>query len=133
MDREGVERKGVLAVEEDRRIRQLIRVNLEADGLRVCEAESEHQCLEVFQIEKCQVLLLSLDTPGLDVLRMAREIRARGGANLPLLLISAEEPSTALLRALQPALYIKRPFDAIDLARCVKELLGRNAGKALGG
>jgi len=112
-------------MEENRRIRQLIRVNLEADGLQVCEAESEHQCLEVAQTERCEVLLLSLDTPGLGVVQIVQEVRARRNRNLPLLLISAEEPSEALMRALSPALYIRRPFDATELARCVKELLGQ--------
>jgi DNA-binding response OmpR family regulator len=124
-DRE--QRPKILAADESRIIRQLIRVNLEVDGFQVCEAETESECIEVAEAEGCQLLLISLDMPGLDAMQVVQGIRQREGWNLPVLIISSEEPSTALMQALEPAVYIRKPFDATELSRRVEMLLGEHS------
>lgn len=118
----------VLAAEENGWLRRMIRVNLEADGLRVCEAETREECLEIAQEEDCDLILLSLDMPGLDPVQTVHQIRKREGKELPALLVSAEEPSACLLRALAPVAYLRKPFDAGEMAGCVRRLLGRTGG-----
>ena len=114
----------VLTVEENHQLRRLIRVNLEADGLRVCEAQSHDECLRVVQAEKCNLLLLSLDVPAMEAVRMVHEVRHREGWALPVLLITRETPPRSLLHDMAPVGCLRKPFDATELAACVRDLLG---------
>ncbi|NLS78493.1 MAG: response regulator [Chloroflexi bacterium] len=119
----------VLAVEENHQLRRLIRVNLEADGLRVCEAQSHDECLRVMEAEKCNLLLVSLDVADQEAARIVHEVRRREGWALPVLLITRETPSSSLLREIAPAGHLRKPFDAAALTACVRDLL---SGRACG-
>ncbi len=113
----------ILAVEKNGTLRRLIRVNLEADGLLVCEAGSEHECWDVLQRERCRALLFSTDSLCPDMVALIQKVRQWRGEELPLLLISAEEPTTAMMRDLCPAIYLRRPFSAEQLSTSLKQLL----------
>ena len=113
----------ILTVDQDQRIRQLIRVNLEADGLQVCEAESRSQCSNLIAEEACQLLLLSLDLPPLEMMRTISEFRRQAGWTVPVLLVVSEIPPKSLLQNLGSVEYIRKPFDAAQLAVSVHRLL----------
>ena len=80
-----VEEKGmltklkVLAVEDDRIIRRLIRVNLEADGLHVCEADTHLDCLNVVKQQDCGLLLLSREISEEEALQVVGQVREAEG------------------------------------------------------
>lgn len=114
----------ILAVEKNGTLRRLIRVNLEVDGLLVYEAGSEHECWDVLRREKCRALLFSTDSLAPDAIALIQKVRRWRGEKLPLLLISAEEPTAAMMRDLLPAVYIRRPFSAEQLSMGLKQLLG---------
>lgn len=116
----------MLTWEENRWIRRLIRANLEADGLQVCEAESEVECVEAAESQDCQLLLLSLDSLNWHTVHIIEQVRQDRGRHLPVLLVLSDEPTEAMVDTLHPALCIKRPFDAQDLARSVQALLLQN-------
>jgi two-component system KDP operon response regulator KdpE len=115
--------RSILTVDRDLNIRRLIRVNLEADGLNVCEAESQHECLDIIQDQECDLLLLGQELGRDQALDIVSRVRAKMGWAMPVLLVSEDDPSKALLRALEPASYIRKPFDAARLAECVRALL----------
>lgn len=117
----------VLTWEENRWIRRLIRANLEADGLQVCEAESEVECVEIAESQDCELLLLSLDSLNWHTVRIIEQMRQEKGRDMPVLLVLSEEPTDTMISALHPALCIRRPFDAQDLARSVQILLTQSA------
>jgi len=114
----------ILAVEKNGTIRRLIRVNLEADGLLVCEAGSEHECWDVLRRERCRALLFSADSLSPDTMALIQKVRRWCGEELPLLLISAEEPTAAMMRDLFTVMYLRCPFDAEQLSAGLKQLLG---------
>ena len=89
----------ILAVEKNGTIRRLIRVHLEAAGLLVCEAGSEHECGDVLLRGRCRALLFSADSLSPDTMALIQKVRRWCGEELPLLLISAEEPTAAMMRA----------------------------------
>jgi len=113
----------ILTVDQDQRIRQLIRVNLEADGLQVCEAESRSQCSNLIEEEACHLLLLSLDLPPLEMARTISEFRHQAGWTVPILLVVNDVPPKSLLQNLQSVEYIRKPFDAAQLTTSVHRLL----------
>lgn len=113
----------ILTVDQDHRIRQLIRVNLEADGLQVCEAESRSQCSDLLEKEVCHLLLLSLDLPPLEMERTISELRRQAGWTMPVLLVVSDVPPKSLLQHLTSVDYIRKPFDAGQLAASVQRLL----------
>ena len=113
----------ILAVEGDRTILRLIRVNLEADGLHVCEAATRGECLDLVRHEECDLLLLSESSSEGEALDVVSEVRDEEGWSLPVLLVTDDEPPKSLLRALAPAAFIRKPFDAARLAQCVRQLL----------
>jgi DNA-binding response OmpR family regulator len=115
--------RSILTVDQDMNIRRLIRVNLEADGLNVCEAESHRECLDILRDQECDLLLLGQELGQEQALDIVSRVRGQKGWALPVLLVSEDEPSKALLRALEPASYIRKPFDAARLAACVRALL----------
>lgn len=115
----------VLAVEEDHIIRRLIRVNLEADGLSVCEASSHHDCVEVARQNDCNLLLLSQEVSEQEALYVVGRVRQEEGWPMPVLLVTSDTPSRSLLIALEPAAHIRKPFDASKLTQCVRDLLSR--------
>ena len=116
-------RSRILAVDEDHTILRLIRVNLEADGLHVCEATTHRECLDVARHEECDLLLLSENASEGGALDVVSGVRDEEGWPLPVLLVTDDEPSKSLLRALEPAAFIRKPFDAGRLAQCVRQLL----------
>ena len=116
-------RSRVLAVDGDHTILRLIRVNLEADGLHVCEATTHRECLALVRHEECDLLLLGENASEGEALDVVSGVRDEEGWRLPVLLVTADEPSKSLMRALEPAAFIRKPFDAARLTQCVRRLL----------
>lgn len=80
----------VLVVDDNKVIRQLIRVNLELEGFEVVTAADGAECLEVVHRVCPDVITLDVVMPRLDGLRTAARLRADARTrHLPLAIISA--------------------------------------------
>src|SRR4051812_40646256 len=66
----------VLVVDDNKVIRQLIRVNLELEGFEVVTAVDGAECLDVVQRVLPDVVTLDVVMPRLDGLRTAARLRA---------------------------------------------------------
>ncbi|MFI0962932.1 response regulator [Streptomyces sp. NPDC021080] len=126
----------VLVVDDNKVIRQLIRVNLELEGLEVVTAADGAECLDVVHQVQPDVVTLDVVMPRLDGLRTAARLRADPRTrNLPLAIVSActqYEVEAGLDVGVDA--FLAKPFEPSELVNLVRQLMeGRGLGGAAGG
>ncbi|MGW0084439.1 response regulator [Streptomyces sp. NPDC003393] len=121
----------VLVVDDNKVIRQLIRVNLELEGLEVVTAADGAECLDVVHQVRPDVVTLDVVMPRLDGLTTAARLRADPRTrHLPLAIVSActrHEVEAGLSVGVDA--FLAKPFEPSELVRLVQGLVeGRKAG-----
>ena len=118
----------VLVVDDEAPIRLLCRVNLEAEGMQVLEASDGPAGLETAREEQPDVILLDVMMPGLDGWQVAEELledeRTRG---IPIIFLTARAEFRDRAKGLDlgGVDYITKPFNPIELAPLVEDLVAR--------
>ncbi|MFF7334128.1 response regulator [Streptomyces sp. NPDC008150] len=120
----------VLVVDDNKVIRQLIRVNLELEGLEVVTAGDGAECLDVVHDVRPDVITLDVVMPRLDGLRTAARLRADVRTrHLPLVIVSActqYEVDSGLGVGVDA--FLAKPFEPSELVRVVSRLVERTSG-----
>ncbi|MFF7473674.1 response regulator [Streptomyces sp. NPDC008092] len=120
----------VLVVDDNKVIRQLIRVNLELEGIEVVTAADGAECLDVVHRVRPDVITLDVVMPRLDGLRTAAQLRADPRTrDLPLAIVSActqYEVETGLDVGVDA--FLAKPFEPAELVQLVRELIDRRRG-----
>jgi two-component system KDP operon response regulator KdpE len=119
------ERRGlVLVIEQDWRIRKLIRANLEAQGLAVHVAiDCAHAMAHVRECGT-DLILLEQDAQEMEVLPFLASLSSQAdGRHLPVIIMSAEAPDRELLKNGQVTSYLQKPFAASALLHHVERAL----------
>jgi excisionase family DNA binding protein len=115
----------VLIVDDDARIREFVRVNLEMDGYVVREAGSAEEGLAALDEEPPDLILLDVMMPGVDGWEMLRRMQERHGrGSIPVIMFSGQVESSdddAMARGAQG--FLGKPFNPQDLITRTKELL----------
>ena len=118
----------ILVVEDERPVRMLLRVVLEAAGARVVEAEDGWQALRLLDLtapeEAFDLVLSDLNMPRVDGAQLVRTLRMERGADLPVVLctamgVLAQDPS--LRHSIQAV--VTKPVAPTELVRTVAEVL----------
>ncbi|MFF5146979.1 response regulator [Streptomyces sp. NPDC013157] len=124
----------VLVVDDNKVIRQLIRVNLELEGIEVVTAADGAECLDVVHQVRPDVITLDVVMPRLDGLRTAAQLRADPRTHdLPLAIVSActqYEVETGLGVGVDA--FLAKPFEPAELVQLVRELIERRRGEGEG-
>ncbi|CAM5458598.1 Response regulator OS=Streptomyces alboniger OX=132473 GN=CP975_24425 PE=4 SV=1 [Streptomyces alboniger] len=124
----------VLVVDDNKVIRQLIRVNLELEGFEVVTAADGAECLDVVRDVQPDLVTLDVVMPRLDGLRTAALLRADARTrHLPIVVISActqYEVENGLDVGVDA--FLAKPFEPNELVRVVRQLLERRADSAGG-
>ena len=123
---EGGER--VLVIDDEAPIRLLCRVNLEADGMHVTEAADGATGLELARNDPPDVVLLDVMMPGLDGWRVAEQLLEDARTNrIPIIFLTAraEFRDRARGRDIGGIDYVTKPFNPLELASLVRDLLSR--------
>jgi CheY-like chemotaxis protein len=121
----------VLVVDDNKVIRQLIRVNLELEGLEVVTAADGAECLDVVHRVRPDVVTLDVVMPRLDGLATAARLRADPRTcDLPLAIVSAcsQGEVEAGLQAGVDA-FLAKPFEPAELVRVVLRLVERRRSR----
>lgn len=120
----------MLVVDDNKVIRQLIRVNLELEGIEVVTAADGAECLDVVHRVRPDVITLDVVMPRLDGLRTAAQLRADPRTrDLPLAIVSActqQEVETGLDVGVDA--FLAKPFEPAELVQVVRELIERGRG-----
>src|ERR1700757_5247734 len=120
--------KGVLLIEDDRDIVELVRYNLEREGFQVAAATDGASGLAQIRKTPPDILLLDLMLPKLSGLDICKEIRRDTSLNrLPILMLTArgEEADRVVGLEMGADDYVTKPFSPRELVARVKALLRR--------
>ena len=116
----------VLIVDDDEKLREFIRVNLEMEGYSVVEAASAEDGLRAVEAQPPNLILLDVMMPGVDGWEMLRRVQERHGVgSIPVIMFSGKiderEADEATSRGAQG--FIGKPFDPHELIDQTKQLL----------
>ena len=118
----------VLVIDDEAPIRLLCRVNLEAEGMEVLEASDGPTGLEKARNDEPDVILLDVMMPGLDGWQVAEElIDGESTSAIPIVFLTARAEARDRARGLDLGGidYVTKPFNPVELAPLVRELIGR--------
>ena len=129
-DEMGTTQTRVLVIDDEAPIRLLCRVNLEAEGMQVLEAADGPAGLAKARAEGPDVVLLDVMMPGLDGWRVAEELLDDPRTeSIPIVFLTARAELRDRARAIDLGGidYVTKPFNPVELAPLVGELLDRVA------
>ena len=118
----------VLVIDDEEPIRLLCRVNLEAEGMEVLEAADGPTGLERARRQQPDVVLLDVMMPKLDGWKVAEELLEDDRTqDIPIIFLTARAEFRDRARGLDigGVDYVTKPFNPLDLAPLVRDLLGR--------
>ncbi|MFK4068736.1 response regulator [Streptomyces sp. NPDC029674] len=124
----------VLVVDDNKVIRQLIRVNLELEGFEVVTAADGVECLDIVQQVQPDVITLDVVMPRLDGLRTAARLRADARTrDLPIVVVSActqYEVESGLEVGVDA--FLAKPFEPNELVDVIRQLVFGGRGMERG-
>lgn len=117
--------KRILVVDDEPRMINFIRMNLELEGHQVIEAHTGLEALEAVRTKLPDIVLLDVMMPELDgfeTLRMLREF-----SNIPVIMLTAKGEENDKVYGLELGAddYIAKPFGPRELASRIKAVLRR--------
>jgi excisionase family DNA binding protein len=115
----------VLLVDDDDRVRELVRVNLEFEGYQVREASSAGEGLSAIAEAKPDLVLLDVMMPHVDGWEMLRQIQEQYGAGaIPVVMFSgkADEQAQAQAQESGAQAFVGKPFDLQQLIDQTKQI-----------
>ncbi len=125
----GVRRPGtatILVVDDDPKIRDLLRLYLTRDGYRVLEAEDGAGALDMAREQRCDLILLDVMLPGIDGLEVCRRLREE--ADTPIVLLTARSGDSDKVVGLDLGAddYVVKPFSPRELMARVRAQVRRH-------
>jgi excisionase family DNA binding protein len=116
----------VLLVDDDEKVRELVRVNLEFEGYTISEAGSADEGLAVIEQSKPDLVLLDVMMPHVDGWEMLRRIQERYGVGtIPVVMFSGKADEEAQQRAATVGAkgFVGKPFDLQNLIDQAKQIV----------
>jgi two-component system, OmpR family, phosphate regulon response regulator PhoB len=116
----------VLVIDDEGPIRLLCRVNLEAAGMEISEAEDGPSGVEAALAEQPDVILLDVMMPGMDGWEVFGELlKDERTAKIPIVFLTARAELRDQARGLElgGVDYVTKPFNPLQLAPLVNDLL----------
>ena len=123
-------RAHVLVVEDEHDLQELLRYNLEREGMKVTCADTGEQAMRMVREAPPEVVLLDLMLPGVDGLEVCRSIRADAVLNnIPIVMLTAKDEEADVVIGLELGAddYITKPFSPRVLIARLKAVLRRRA------
>ena len=122
--------KSILIVDDESRMRKLIKDFLTAKGYNILEAEDGEKALQVFEenSEKISLILLDVMMPKLDGWSVLRQIRQTSKVPIIMLTARGEEQDELFGFELGVDEYISKPFSPKILVARVEAILKRTQG-----
>jgi two-component system KDP operon response regulator KdpE len=118
----------ILVVDDELQMRRVLRASLSAHGYQVVEAESGEEALNKLKAERCDLVLLDLNLPGLDGIQTCRAIRADSEVPIVIVSIRDSEKDKAAAREAGADDYITKPFGIEELLSRIGEVTPRKPG-----
>ena len=118
----------VLVVEDEKAIRDLLRLHLDLSRFEVQEAADGRRGLDLARARRFDVIILDVMLPGLDGVTVCRALRAEGASrDAPILMLTARDAESDKVVGLESGAddYVAKPFGIRELLARVEALLRR--------
>jgi excisionase family DNA binding protein len=114
----------VLVVDDDAKLREYMRVNLEIEGYTVREAEGADEALEAIEDKAPDLVLLDVVMPGVDGWQLLQKLQERYGS-IPVIMFSGQIDRRSASRAEEHGArgFVGKPFDPQELLARAKALV----------
>ena len=115
----------ILVCDDDKEIRDAIKIYLENEGYRVFKAFNGLEALEIIGKNEIHLIIMDVMMPQMDGLRATMKIREE--KNIPVIMLSAKSEDTDKIMGLNMGAddYITKPFNPLELIARVKSQLRR--------
>ena len=124
-----MERLKILVVDDESRMRKLIRDFLVKSGYEVLEAEDGEEAVDIFfTVKNIALIILDVMMPKMDGWQACREIRKQSG--VPIIMLTAKSGEADELKGFDLGVdeYISKPFSPKILVARVEAVLRRSNG-----
>ena len=104
----------VLIADDEKEIRDLLRLYLEKDGYQVLEAEDGRAAVSILEKEEVDLALLDIMMPKMDGYQVLKRIRE--GSNIPVMVLSAKSQDADKILGLDLGAddYLAKPFNPME-------------------
>lgn len=126
IEAQSADRPLVLVADDDEDILQLLSFRLERAGYEIVQARDGDEALRLALELVPALAVLDVTMPGLDGFEVTRELRRNAATSTtPVILLTARAQATDVARGMAAGAddYVRKPFDARDLADRVDRLL----------
>ncbi|GLV13700.1 transcriptional regulatory protein ResD [Alicyclobacillus hesperidum] len=115
----------ILVVDDEERIRRLVRMYLERSGFSVAEAEDGIEAVDKALSEPYSLIILDLMLPGMDGRDVCTQIRQH--SNVPIIMLTAAGDESNRIHGFELGAddYVVKPFSPRELVMRIKALLKR--------
>ncbi|NPD15651.1 response regulator transcription factor [Xinfangfangia sp. D13-10-4-6] len=119
----------ILVVDDDPRLRDLVRLAAERAGFSVITAADGQACLTHLAREAPDLIILDIGLPEMDGFETCRRIRQR--SEVPVLFLTARDDEIDRIVGLELGAddYVTKPFSPRELIARVRAILKRSAGQ----
>lgn len=120
--------KNVLLVEDDARIREIVVDYFSKEDFQIFEAENGREALELFELQKVDLVLLDIMIPEVDGWSVCKKIRKASDVPIIMLTSRADEDDKLMGYDFGVDDYVTKPFSPRVLVAKAKMLLKRAEG-----
>ncbi|MFZ5643653.1 MAG: response regulator transcription factor [Bacillota bacterium] len=115
----------ILVVDDEERIRSIIKMYFTREGFDIKEAVDGRNALDILGREKFDLIILDIMMPELDGWAVCREVRSR--SSVPIIMLTAREEEVDRVVGLEMGAddYVVKPFSPRELLARVKAVLRR--------
>jgi len=117
----------ILICDDERDIRNALKIYLSAEGYNIYEAENGQQAIDIIGCEEIHLALMDIMMPLMDGMNATAKIREM--SNIPVILLTAKSEDTDKVLGLTVGAddYVTKPFNPLELIARVKAQLRRYA------
>lgn len=118
--------KRILVVDDEREIREIIKTYLKSEGFEIEEASDGLKALEMFKLQKFDMVILDVMMPKMDGWQFCKEVRK--ASKVPIIMLTARSEEYDKLFGFELGVddYMVKPFSPRELNARVKAILNRS-------
>jgi DNA-binding response OmpR family regulator len=118
-------KKTILIVDDEKEIRELLRLYIEKDGYLVIQAENGLEALKQAASSRIDLAVIDIMMPELDGYQLIKSLREH--SNFPIIVVSAKTENYEKILGLDLGAddYVTKPFDPLEVMARIKAQLRR--------
>ncbi|MDF1513498.1 MAG: response regulator transcription factor [Anaerolineae bacterium] len=124
-----MEKETILIVDDEKNIRNLLKMYLIQAGYAVSEAHDGPATLAYLECEPDpQLIILDIMLPGMDGFQVCKSIKTRADSDIPILMLTARDDDVDKIVGLEIGAddYVTKPFNPREVVARVKAILRRS-------